>query len=65
MEEWTVKTEEKKDLAELKPTQIEMLKYMVDVRKYCLEVSSFNIDKAIEIENYLVYGKKVEREVQG
>ena len=63
MEGLSVIKEEKKDLSELKPTQVEMMKYMVDVRKYCLEVSSFNISKAIEIENYLINGKELEGKV--
>lgn len=56
MEGMSVIREEKRDLSELKPTQVEMMKYMVEVRKYCLEVSSFNISKAIEVENYLING---------
>lgn len=63
MEGLSVIREEKKDLSELKPTQVEMMKYMVDVRKYCLEVSNLNIAKAIEIENYLINGKELEGKV--
>lgn len=63
MEGFSLIKEEKKDLSELKPTQVEMMKYMVDVRKYCLEVSNLNIAKAMEIENYLINGKELEREV--
>jgi len=63
MEGMSVIKEEKKDLSELKPTQVEMMKYMVDVRKYCLEVSNLNIAKAMEIENYLINGEELERKV--
>ena len=38
MEGMSIIREEKKDLSELKPTQAEMMKYMVEVRKYCLGI---------------------------
>ena len=38
MEGMSIIREEKKDLSELKPTQVEMMKYMVEVRKYCLGI---------------------------